>query len=276
MIIPGIVAAAGKSATALTSRLTYTGNSLDVSSELSFPNSLSINTLSSTYLYVFSSTSSAQITGAGSSLASGTLDTDNWSHTAYFASTLRGVCIGRRSGLTVSNFSMIGCNNSALFESLDRSNDLGDVSPGVVTHTEISASSTLLSLDSDSSNTKLLGLGANGIIYEYSLSDAWDTDSTVTLEDSLDVSSVTPNPQAICCNSAGTRLWLADINGDVYEYTLSTNRDLSTATLDSGVLSQLSELGGDITDIVHRYSGDALYVLTEGSDATIYEYSWSL
>lgn len=265
MIIPGIVAAAANAGSTIET-LTYSGNSLDVSSEVSFPSAISINKSSSAYLYVFSNSTSVHITSAGGSLASGVLGTSNWIHTAAYSS-LRGLAVGGSTWF-------VGSDNAGEITSVSRGADLGNT-VGITPSSPFNPAITFLSLDIATNGSKLLALSAGGVIYEYSFTTSYDTEDGMTQLDTLDVSSLTSNPVGICCNAAGTRMWVADQNGDVYEYTLGTDRDLSTATLESGVLSQLSELGGNIADICHRFSGNALYVVTVGSDATIYEYNWT-
>lgn len=73
----------------------------------------------------------------------------------------------------------------------------------------------------------------NDSVHQYTLSTAWDV-STATFDSSLNVSSEDTSPQAVFLKPDGTKLYVGGSQGDeVYQYTLSTAWDLSTASYDS-------------------------------------------
>lgn len=277
MIIPGIVASIANSGPAevFENRLTYTSNSMDVSVEVSFPNSLAYNLDNPSFLYIFSSSSSGQVYLAQSSLASATLMTPNWAHTSFF-STLRGTVAGRRTADQVTTAAVIiGADNQQDIRAVDRNRDFG-VTSTPTAHAQISVASIAISMDTNVTNSKLLALGVDDTIREYTPVTPWNTDSAFTQTDSLDISSNVSNPVGICCNPAGTRMWVADAQGGVSEYTMSTDRDLSTASFEAGVKSQPSEFSATIADIAYRPSATGILILTIGPDATLYEYDWAI
>lgn len=89
---------------------------------------------------------------------------------------------------------------------------------------------------------------------------------------SLDVSSQENEAQALFFKSDGTKMYYAGINNDtVYQYSLSTAWDISTATYDSVSVS-LSGYTGSVKAIFFKSDGTRLYV-NGGGNVT---YQWNL
>lgn len=89
-------------------------------------------------------------------------------------------------------------------------------------------------LDFKTDGTKMYIVGySQDKVFEYDLSTAYDV-STASLKQSFSVSSEDTNPVAVRFKSDGTKMFvLGRINGEIYEYHLSTAWDVSTASYDS-------------------------------------------
>ena len=111
-------------------------------------------------------------------------------------------------------------------------------------------------------------------VYQYSLSTAWDITTASYDSVSLDVSSKDTLPYSLAFNSAGTKLYVTGLNtSKVYEYSLSTAWDLSTASYTGNSLSVSAE---DTNIVSVRLNSDdtKLYTIGAISD-TVYEYTMS-
>ena len=130
--------------------------------------------------------------------------------------------------------------------------------------------------------TKMFITGGAGIdINEYTLSTGFDV-STASFVDSLDVSTEDTSPQGLAFNSDGTKMFVAGTtDDDVYEYTLSTGFDVSTASFVDSFsigLQMVSCPGLDFnTDgtkmFVFNGYGIYLYNLSTGFDVSTAVYS---
>ena len=110
------------------------------------------------------------------------------------------------------------------------------------------------------------------IVYEYNLGTAWDI-TTLSYLQLLDVTAQDGNPQGIFLKPDGLKLYLTgDDNNSIYEYTLSTAWDVTTATYVQSldVTAQDSRPQG----LFFRSDGLKMYITGRTNDA-IYEYTLS-
>lgn len=95
-------------------------------------------------------------------------------------------------------------------------------------------------------------------IYHYEASTGWDiTTASTPAADTLDVSSETTDLMDCVLSADGTKLIAVAFTGDLYEYTLSTPWDLSTASYSSNTFDFGSEEG---TGVTADATGDNLIV----------------
>lgn len=110
----------------------------------------------------------------------------------------------------------------------------------------------------------------NDTIYEYTLSSAWDVSSAYYSGNSLSITSEDSAPLAIHFTSDGLNLFLSgDTNNSIYEYTLTTAWDLSTASL-----TGTKDVSAETTNpkgMVIRPDQTGLYLTTQFQ--TIVQYS---
>ncbi len=123
--------------------------------------------------------------------------------------------------------------------------------------------------------TKLYMTGfVNGTIYQYSVSSAWDA-STATYDSvSFSMFAQTSNTYATTFNANGTKLFGVGPSDIIYQYSLSTPWDISTASYDS--LSY--DANGVDTSLygLTLKSDDTKLYMTGASNNKVYRYSIDL
>lgn len=113
---------------------------------------------------------------------------------------------------------------------------------------------------------------SSSVIAEYDLSTAWDV-STASLNDTATFTTQVPvnNGQDITFNGDGTKLYIIGANPNIYQYSLSTAYDITTATYDS-VSINVSTYSNSPADLTFNSDGTRLYVVSFGAD-TVAEYA---
>jgi len=127
----------------------------------------------------------------------------------------------------------------------------------------------------NSDGTKMYVTGnANDTVYQYSLSTAWDV-STVSYDTvSLNVSGQDLSPKGLYFKSDGTKIYIAGDSGNaIYQYSLTTAWDLSTASYDGVSLAVGTE---DVSPkgIYMKSDGTKIYMGGSSGDK-VYQYSIS-
>jgi hypothetical protein len=121
--------------------------------------------------------------------------------------------------------------------------------------------------------TKMFMVGsANASVYQYTLGTGFDLSSASYDSVSFDVSGQDSLPQGIYFNSTGSRMLMAGRSTDsVYQYTLSTGFNLSTALYDS-VNFSVSNEDNDPRGIFFNPTGTKMFMVGNNSDS-VYEYN---
>jgi len=125
--------------------------------------------------------------------------------------------------------------------------------------------------------TKIYYIGsAVDRVYQYSLSTAYDISTATSDNKTKDVGSQAGTPTGIELKSDGTKLYVCDGGTDtIYQYSLSTAFDISTASYDS-VSFSFSSQGTNTQSIFFSPDGTSLFVCdTSASNDTVYKYSLS-
>ena len=127
-----------------------------------------------------------------------------------------------------------------------------------------------LSFNAD--GTKMFVVGNNGQdINEYALSTGFDV-STATYSQNFSVSSQETSPIAMAFNSDGTKMFVVGLtNYSVYQYTLTTGFDLSTASYSSNFLSVSSQDTAP-SGIAFNADGSKMFI-TGATNDSVYEYT---
>lgn len=119
--------------------------------------------------------------------------------------------------------------------------------------------------------TKMYMLGSNNDrIYEYTLSTGFDV-STATYSQSLNVATEDTNPTGLSFNADGTKMFIVGSTNDrVYEYTLGTGFDVSTASYVQYISIATEELTA--TDVTFNSDGTEMYIIGTAGD-TVDQYN---
>ena len=121
--------------------------------------------------------------------------------------------------------------------------------------------------------TKMHIVGNNtGSVYQYSLSTGFDLSTASYGSVSLSVTSQDSNPYGIAFNTDGTKMFIAGGSSDtIYQYSLSTGFDLSTASYDSLSFSVGSE-DSNLLSMAFSTDGTKMYI-SGNTTNTVYQYS---
>lgn len=114
----------------------------------------------------------------------------------------------------------------------------------------------------------------NDTIFQYSLSTAWDV-STATYDSiSFSVTTQEATPRGMFIGDSGTKLYVVGETTDtVYQYTLSSAWDLSTASY-SGLSKSVNAQEAAPYAVFIGKSGSTMYILGTAND-TVYQYTLS-
>lgn len=123
--------------------------------------------------------------------------------------------------------------------------------------------------------TAMYPVGAtNKVVRQYTLSTAWDLSTATYASKFKGVNSQATFPVDVFFSPDGTKMYISDFTSpDVYQYTLSTAWDVSTASYASKTLDASSQ-DTVINAIFFRPDGKKLYV-TGANNGRIYQYGLS-
>jgi len=121
--------------------------------------------------------------------------------------------------------------------------------------------------------TKMYVLGLSGdAVFQYTLSTAWDVSTASYDTVTLDVSTEDGSVWGLSFSSDGTKMYICgDVNNSVFQYTLGTPWDLSTASYASKFKSIAAE-GTSLRGVTFKSDGSIMYV-TDSSTDSIYQYT---
>ncbi len=125
----------------------------------------------------------------------------------------------------------------------------------------------------DPNGTKLYVNGkAGGKIYQYSLSSAWDI-TTATYDEIYYDPVEDVSPKDIVMNSDGTKMYMIGFyNKKIFQYSLSSAWNVSTATYDSVSVYYGDEETSELAHFASSSDGSKLFVIGPTSDS-IHEYA---
>lgn len=122
--------------------------------------------------------------------------------------------------------------------------------------------------------TKLFIASVNAdSIYQYSLSTAWDLSTASYDSVSFSIASQVDDASEIRFKPDGTKFFVVDAFSDkIYQYSLSTAWDISTASYDSVSFSVASQMASPVGGLEFSDDGSKMFA---GDGSTIYQYSLS-
>ena len=169
-----------------------------------------------------------------------------------------------------------GTQNESIYQySVSTAYDINTASYDSVSFSVSSQESNLQGFSFNSNGTKLYVVGGGSdTVYQYTLSTAFDLSTASYDSVSFSVAGQDTNPYDVIFNTDGTKMYIAGNGTDaVYQYSLSTGFDLSTASYDS---VSLSVSGQDATPVGISYNNDGTKLFMVGAtNDNIYQYSLS-
>jgi sugar lactone lactonase YvrE len=131
------------------------------------------------------------------------------------------------------------------------------------------ASPTDLFFKPDGTKMYIIGLSGDAV-YEYDLSTAWNI-STATFVSSFSVATLDNFPNGVSFKPDGTRMYfVGEGSKDVHEYSLSTDWDVTSATLLSTF--SVGAQDGSPQSLVFKSDGSKMYIVG-GVNDTVFQYS---
>lgn len=114
----------------------------------------------------------------------------------------------------------------------------------------------------------------NDTVYQFSLSTAWDISTASYDSKSFSVNAQEGTPVGLAFKTDGTKFYVVGgVNDTVYQYSMSTAWDVSTASYDSKSFSVATQEGTP-NAVFFKTDGTKMYVVGQAND-TIYQYSLS-
>lgn len=101
--------------------------------------------------------------------------------------------------------------------------------------------------------TKLYIIGSADVVYQFTLSTAWDITTATYASLSFSVTATQPAARAIHMDTSGTRLYVLDPNAGIFQYNLSTAWNISTAAYSGYMLAVSSATLGIFIDDNKKY-----------------------
>ena len=153
--------------------------------------------------------------------------------------------------------------------------DLSSASFDSVTFSVASQDSAPRKVKFNDDGTKMFIVGTStDTVYQYSLSTAYDISTASYDSVSFSVSSQDTDPRGLDFKPDGTKMYiLGTSSDDVFQYSLSTAWDLSTASYDS-VSFDTTAQDNDPFSITFNNDGTLFFIVTNANDS-VYQYSCS-
>jgi len=111
-------------------------------------------------------------------------------------------------------------------------------------------------------------------VFQYDLSTGFDVSTAVYNNVSFYVGNQTPLTDNLAFNNDGTRMYIAGVQGVIYQYNLSTGFDLSTATTTGFVSFSATNQDGSAMGLAFNNNGTIMYILGNNNDI-VHQYDLS-
>tara|TARA_R110002012_G_scaffold30166_1_gene91886 strand:- start:3395 stop:4555 length:1161 start_codon:yes stop_codon:yes gene_type:complete len=113
---------------------------------------------------------------------------------------------------------------------------------------------------------------SNNVVYQYTLSTAWDVSTASYANKSFSLASQLTELMCAVLSADGSKMWAIGTGNDtVFEYNLSTNNDISTASYNSVSFSVSSQDTGP-KDMVFANDDKKLYIVG-ATNSSIFQYT---
>jgi DNA-binding beta-propeller fold protein YncE len=158
--------------------------------------------------------------------------------------------------------------NDAIYQySLSTAWNISTASYDSVSFSVTSQEATPFGMFIGDSGTKLYVVGTtNNTVYQYTLSSAWDLSTASYASKSFSVASQESASYAVFIGDSGLKMYILGVNTDtVYQYTLSTPWDVSTASYANKSFN-VASYEGSPAGIWFKDDGTRFYVTGTGND----------
>ena len=249
----------------------YDSVSLSVFSQDSEPPGLAFNS-SGTKMYVLGNSTNSVYQYSLSTAFD--LSTASYDSVSFSVASQEGTPVGLAFNTDGTKMYVIGMANDAVFQySLSTGFDLSTASYDSVSFSVASQETVPTGFVFDPSGTKMyVAGGGTDSLYQYSLSTAFDLSTASYDSVSFNVTSQDTIPRDVAFNSDGTKMYVVGLsNGSIFQYSLSTAFDLSTASYDN-VSFSVSAQDNSPVNIAFNPDGTRMFLLGTGNDS-LYQYS---
>lgn len=202
------------------------------------------------------------------------LSTTSYDSVSFSVSSQDLLPIGISFNADGTKMFILGDTNDTVYQySLSTGFDLSTASYDSVSFSVSSQDSVAHGIDFSTDGTKMFISGDfNDTVYQYSLSTGFDLSTASYDSVSFAVGSQDVFPESIRFNPDGTKMFLVGRSNDtIFQYSLTTAYDLSTASYDSISFSVTTQLANP-RDVIFKNDGSKMYVTGSSSDA-IFQYS---
>ena len=238
---------------------------------------------SDTALYGFNGNTWAAVSNAagdaGGGAVSWTVDLSNVTYDSVSFSIISQ--LSNPEGIALSNdgskIFLTGRTSDSIYQySLSTGFDLSTASYDSVSLSVSGQDGTPTSLRFNSDGTKMFLIGrSNDLAYQYTLSTAFDLSTASYDSISFSFAAQQTQPQALAFNTDGTKMYIGgNDSSSIFQYSLSTGFDISTASYDSVSFSVASQEADGPTGIYFSTEGTKMYICGPGTDA-VYQYTLS-
>ena len=256
------------------SNVTYDNVSLSVASQDGDPRAIAFNT-DGTKMYIVGS-------GSGSahqySLSTGfDLSTASYDSVSFSVASQESTPVGLVFNTDGTKMYMVGFVSRSVYQySLSTAFDLSTASYDSVSFGVGGQDTFPLGLAFNNDGTKMyIAGGTSNSLLQYSLSTGFDLSTASYDSVSFSVGSQDGSPYDIVFNTDGTKMYMVGSgSGSVYQYSLSTAFDLSTASYDSVSFSVASQDSSPLGLAFNTYA-TKMYIVGFSTDA-VYQYSTGL
>lgn len=157
---------------------------------------------------------------------------------------------------------MVGVTNDTVYQySLSTAWDLSTASYASKSISVTTEVSIPMDLALSHTGAELYVLGADNVVYQYDLSTPFDVSTASYASKSLSTAAQDTSAQGITFSRTGSKMYMSgNTNNTVYQYGLTTEYDLSTASYDSKSFSVASQ-GSSPVDVSISPDGKKMLVL---------------
>ena len=152
--------------------------------------------------------------------------------------------------------------------------------PGIHSYVNNGTTYTVRKLKFNSSGTRMYILDESDDLFQYNLTSAWDLSTASYSNNTINLGSQSTDMKSIMFNDTGTKMYaLGGSDGKIYQYTLSSPFEISTATYDGSaadyIIPQYNSANPNPVDFSFNTDGTKLYIL-QGYGNAIHRYSLSV